>query len=283
MRQDKRKIAIGLLFVIGTISGWGFDVYGNEQKQIPELKPGSEKVFIYVAKKFGVPILKASIKIKNGPSKQEKPLYQISASVDSLHFGFLFRMNNRFLSTVQAETCVPVRYVKEIDQEGLLIEKKHYLQTVTFDYSNKKVVVEKGERKERQEIPLLSETHDPLSMFAKYYLKEEIHPGQDIQMSIFDGVKLRQMVFYSKKGEVKSNIYGKVEAVCLESSTSFSSFEDKEGKIRIWYITNGEKTPILIELELPRGHIEFELEPVENWSENKGFVHRQQYGSTGSP
>jgi hypothetical protein len=263
MRQDKRKAAIGLLFFIGTLTGWGFAAYGNEQKQIPELKPGPEKVFIYVAKKFGVPILKASIKIENGPSEQGKPLYQISASVDSLHFGFLFRMNNRFLSTVQAETCAPVQYVKEIDQEGLLIENKHYLQTVKFDYPNKKAVVEKGERKERQEILLSSETHDPLSMFAKYYLKEEIHPGQDIQMSIFDGVKLRQMVFYSKKGKVKSKIYGEVEAICLESNTSFSSFEDKEGKIRIWYIANGEKTPILIELELPRGHIEFELESIE--------------------
>jgi hypothetical protein len=185
-------------------------------------------------------------------------------------------MNNRFLSTVHAETCSPVRYVKEIDQEGLLIENKHYLQTIQFDYPNKKVVVEKGEKKERQEIPLVSDTYDPLSMFAKCYLKEEIHPGQDIQMSIFDGVKLRQMVFYSKKGKVKSKTYGEVEAVCLESNTSFSSFEDKEGKIRIWYTTHGEKTPILIELELPIGHIEFELESVDNYPENKGFVHRQR-------
>jgi hypothetical protein len=263
MRRYKWKLTMVFLLFIGTISVWGFAAYGNEQKQIPELKPGPGKVFIYISKKFGIPILKASIKIENGSSKQGRPLYQISASVDSLHFGFLFRMNNRFLSTVQAETCAPVRYVKDIDQQGLLIEEKHYFQTVTFDYSNKKVVAEKGEKEERQEIPISSETYDPLSMFAKYYLKEEIHPGQDIQMSIFDGVKLRQMVFSSKKGKVKSKIYGEVEAICLESNTSFSSFEDKEGKIRIWYIANGEKTPILIELELPRGHIEFELESIE--------------------
>ena len=263
MRQYRWKLAIGFLLFIGTLSGWGFSAYGNEQNQIPETKPGPGKVFLYTAKKYGVPILKASIKIENGSSEQGKPLCHISASVDSLHFGFLFRMNNRFLSTVQAETCSPVRYVKEIDQEGLLIEKKHYFQTVTFDYLSKKIVVEKGEKKERQEIPLSSDTYDPLSMFAKYYLKEEIHPGQDIQMSIFDGVKLRQMVFYSKKGKVKSKIYGEVEAVCLESNTSFSSFEDKEGKIRIWYTADGGKTPILIELELPRGHIEFELKSIE--------------------
>ena len=263
MRQDRRKLAAGLLFFIGVISGWGFAANGNGDQQIPVSKPGPGKVFLYAARKFGVPILKASIRIENGSSEQGKPLYHISASVDSFRFGFFFRMNNRFLSTVQAETCSPVRYVKEIDQEGLLIEKKHYLQTITFDYPNKKVVVERGEEKERQEIPLSSETYDPLSMFAKYYLKEEIYPGQGIQMSIFDGVKLRQMVFYSKKGKIKSRRYGEVDAVCLESNTPFSSFEDKEGKIRIWYTTHGEKTPILIELELPVGHIEFELESVE--------------------
>ena len=103
-------------------------------------------------------------------------------------------------------------------------------------------------------------------MFAKYYFKEELHPGKDIQMSIFDGVKLRQMVFCSKKGKVDSKTYGEVEAVCLESSTSFSSFEDREGIIRIWYTTDGKKIPILIELDLPIGNVKFELESVERSS-----------------
>ncbi len=254
----KTFLSISIILLLGSVA------YPNGQRQIPELKPGPGKVFLYTAKKFGIPILKASIKIENGSSEQGRPLYRVHASVDSLHyFGFLFRMNNRFLSTMEAETCSPVRYVKEIDQEGLLIEKKNYFQTFTFDFPNKKVVAEKREKKERQEFPLSSETYDPLSMFARCYLKEEIHPGQNIQMSIFDGIKLRQMVFYSKKGKVKSKMYGEVAAICLESSTSFSTFEDKEGNIRIWYTANGEKTPILIELELPIGHIKFELESME--------------------
>jgi hypothetical protein len=100
-------------------------------------------------------------------------------------------------------------------------------------------------------------------MFAKCYLKEQIHPGQNIQMSIFDGIRMRQLVFYAKKGKVKSKVYGEVEAVCLESSTSFSTFEDKEGSIRIWYTDNGEKIPISMELDLPIGNIKFELEEIK--------------------
>jgi len=167
MRRDRWKLGIGILLFIGAVSGKGFVAYSDEQKQIPEHRPGPGRVFLYTAKKFGVPILKASIKIENGSSEEGKPLYRIHASVSSLQLGFLFRMNNRFLSTMQAETCSPVRYVKEIDQEGLLVEKKNYFQAFTFDFPNKKVVAERGEKKERQEIPLSSETHDPLSMLFK--------------------------------------------------------------------------------------------------------------------
>jgi hypothetical protein len=263
MRRDRWKLGIGVFLLIGALSGGEFFAYSDEWKQIPERPPGPGRVFSYTAKKLGVPILKASIKIENGASQEGRPLYLIHASISSLQFGFLFRMNNRFFSAMQAETCSPVRYVKEIDQEGFLVQKKNYSQTFTFDFLNKKVVAERGEKKERQEIPLSSEAHDPLSMFAKFYLKEEIRPGQSIPMSIFDGVKLREMVFYSRKEKVKSTMYGEVEAVCLESSTSFSSFEDREGKIRIWYTADGEKAPVLIELELPIGNVKFELESME--------------------
>ena len=255
---------IKTFLLITTILLLGSIAYGNDQKQGPGIEPGAGKIFFYTAKKFGIPILKATIKIENGYFEKGKPSYQIQAQVDSLQsMGFFFRMKNRFASTVEAETCSPVRYVKEIDQGGPLVRDKNYLQTITFDFSNKKVITEKGEKQEKQEIPLAPNTYDPLSMFARYYLKEEIQPGQDIRMSIFDGVKLRQMVFHSKKEEVKSKRYGIVEAVCLESTTSFSTFGEQEGYIRIWYTMGVEKTPISIELDLPIGDVKFELEEVK--------------------
>jgi len=82
-------------------------------------------------------------------------------------------------------------------------------------------------------------------------------------MSIYDGVKLRQMVFRPKQERVKSKIYGEVEAICLESTTSFASFEDREGVIRIWYTNDEKKTPILMEFELPVGNVRFELDEVK--------------------
>jgi hypothetical protein len=266
MQRDEWKFKIVSLLFVGALLGLGSSAHSNGQKQIIDTRPGMRKVFLYEAKKFGVPILKASIKIENGFSERGEPMFLVHASVDSLnHFGVLLQINNRFLSMMEAETCSPVRYIKEIDQKGMLVGRKNYLQTITFDFYNNKVVAEKGEKggkQGRQEFSLSSETYDPLSMFAKCYLKEEIHPGQDIRMSIFDGIKIRQMVLYSKKEKVKSKIYGEVEAVCLESSTSFSSFEDKGGNIRIWYTAHGEKIPISMELDLPIGNIVFELKEI---------------------
>lgn len=242
-------------------------VYGDSQKPVSELTPGSGKVFVYTAKKLGIPILKASIKITNGSlSEQGRSLSQIQASVDSLNnLGILFRMRNRFTSTMEAETCFPVQYIKKVDQEGLLIGKKNYLQTFTFDYPNQRVMVEKKDKKEKQEVPLPPQTFDPLSMFARCYLKEELSPGQSIRMSIYDGIRLRDMVFSLRKEKLKSKMFGEREAVCLESTTSFSTFGEKEGTIRIWYITQGEKIPISMELELPIGNVKFELESI-HWS-----------------
>jgi hypothetical protein len=264
MRSVQRVIGLGVLLLGGIILLWGSLAYSDVQKAASEPLTSSEKVFLFTAKKFGVSVLKASIEINNGTSEKGRPLYQIQARVDSLHsLGFLFRMNNRFTSVMEAETCLPVRYVKEINQRGFLIRNKNYLQTFTFDFGNKKVILEKTEKNEGQEIPITADTYDPLSMFARCYLKEELNPGRDIRMSLYDGVKLRQMVFHSKKERVESKLFGEVEAVCLESSTSFSSFGDNQGIIRIWYTADEKKTPLAMELDLPVGSLKFELEGIK--------------------
>jgi hypothetical protein len=249
-------LLIGIVLFLESIA------QGEGQNRIPE--PGPGQSFLYAAKRFGVPIFKAAIKIENGFVEHDKVFHQVRANVDSLpSWGLFFRMNNRFASIIERETCVPVRYVKEIDQGGLLIKKKNYVQTLTFDSVHQKVVVEKKGEDGRQEISLPSETYDPLSMFARYYLKDKFYPGEDIRISLYDGMKLRQMVFHSKKEKVTSKMYGEVEAVCLESTTSFAAFGDKEGIIRIWYMNNREKIPILMELDLPVGDVRFELAEVK--------------------
>lgn len=242
----------------------GPTVYGDGLKPLPESQSGSEKIFRYTAKRFGFPFLHTSIRINNGAQEQGRGVIQVEASVDSRNYlGFLVRMNNRFISTMEAETCTPIRYVKVIDQEGLLVKRKKDRQVLTFDPLNQKILVERTEKQEKEEVLVPPRTYDPLSMFAYYYLKKELQPGQDIHMSIYDGVKVRQMVFHSKREKVSSSKLGEIEAVRIESMTSFTAFGDKEGIIRIWYTADGEKIPIVMELDLPIGDVRFELEEVE--------------------
>jgi hypothetical protein len=258
------RLWVRIFFVVGIFLILGSPAESTGQGQSTRLPSGQKKIFIYKATKFGVPIFKATIKIENEFLAQGKPLLQVHATFLSLQYlGPLFRMNNRFTSTMEMDTCLPTRYVKEVDQEGLLIQKKNYLHTILFDPSRQKAVLKKKEGGDKEEVSLPPSTYDPLSMFARYYLKEELQAGQDIRMSIYDGVKLRAMVFHSKEEKVKSKTYGEVQAIRLESHTSFSTFGEKEGIIRIWYTADGERTPLLMELDLPVGNVKFELESVE--------------------
>lgn len=258
------RLKIRAIFVAGILLLCGFAISGDGSHQPSHPSSGNGKAFHYTATKFGVPIFKGTIKIGDESFHQGKSLFQIHASFQSLpYLGPLFRMNNRFTSTMETDTCLPVRYVKEVDQEGLLIQKKKYLHTLLFDPSRQRVVLEKKGGGDKEEISLPPSTYDPLSMFARYYLKEQLNPGQDIRMSIYDGVKVRAMVFHSKQEKVKSKKFGKVQAIRLESTTSFSSFGEKEGIIRIWYTADREKIPFMIELDLPVGDVKFELESVE--------------------
>ncbi len=215
-----------------------------------------------------------SSRLKMVLSNRGNPICQIKAHIDTVNLGFLFHMNNHFTSVVETDTFTPIRYVKEIDQRGFLRETKNYRQTLIFDSKNGKVVVEqKGEKKE---VSIPAHAYDPLSMFARYYLRDELRPGQDMPMSIYDGVKLREILFHSRKEKVKTDLYGEIEAVCLESTTSFSTFGDKEGQIRIWYTADKEKTPVLIQLDLPVGDVVFDLDRVERELGKNVFLLRER-------
>jgi hypothetical protein len=257
---------IRVLSILGILLFSGALAHGGEGTGNPA-EPGERggEKFLFTARKLGIPVLRAGIYFSNGLRAEGKRLLQIDAEVRSLGgLGLLFRMNNRFTSVMDAEACSPLRYLKEINQGGLFVKDKQYHQRISFDPVLKRAVVEggeeKGKDKERREVPLSSETFDPLSMFGRCYFKEELHPDREIRMSIFDGVSLRRMIFFTKRDRVNSKLHGEIDAVRLESSTSFSTFGDKEGTIRIWYALDGKKTPLAMELGLPIGNVMFELE-----------------------
>jgi hypothetical protein len=227
----------------------------------------SGKRFLYTAKRMGIPILKASLLIGN--TAENKNIYKIRVDIVTVNVGLLFRMNNHFISTFDGITGAPLQYVKEVDQGGLFIKTKNYVQTITFDTIRNTVILEKRGEKEKKEVSVPKDTYDPLSMFARYYLKEGMPLNQDIRMTIFDGVKVRSIVFHSRPEKISTEMTGEVEAVLVESTIAFGSFENKEGTIRIWYSKDSKRTPLRMELDLPVGKIQFELDEIKEVKKNK--------------
>ena len=226
---------------------------------VPEADQGSGKLFLFTAKRLGIPVLKASLYIGTRNSAPSKSIYQIKVEIVSVNVGLLCRMNNRFTSRFDCDSCLPLEHIKEIDQAGLFIKNKNYRQTLTFDSLHNKVTVEKKGEADKQVISLPRETLDPLSMFARWYLKEDLPLNQESRLTIYDGLKLKQIVLCPKLERIKSNLLGEVEAVLLESTITFSSYGDKEGTFRIWYSHDSKRIPLRLELELPVGKIQFEL------------------------
>ncbi len=246
-----------LLLVSGT------SAYGGERVYVPMAENGLKRTLHFTARKLGVPILNATMKMENGSSEGGKGLYRVEARLVSQKVpGFMFRMNNRFTSLMEVDPFCPLRYLKEIDQDGLFIQRKNYSEVITFDPLLHKATVEREVGGEKKEVFFPSAAYDPLSIFVRYHLKERLSPDQELRMSIFDGVKFRQMVFQSKRSSLRSRIFGEVDAVCLESTTTFSSFGEREGSLRIWYSADEHKIPIRLELDLPVGRVTFELEEI---------------------
>ena len=218
--------------------------------------------FHYRVQKLGTTIITASLSIERGG-----PLNVVKAAVDTT--GMIrpfFRMHNRFCSYVTEDGLEPLRYVKKIDQRGVFSRNKRYTDILTFDAAGCKVVVEREDPPDAQEIAVPPHTYDPLSIFLKSFLEAEVEEGQTIAIRIYDGIKLREVTFVATSGELSTPLYGEVKAVCLESEVPFSSLGDKEGAIKIWYTDDERRFPVNITLELPSlGSVAFELERVETW------------------
>jgi hypothetical protein len=256
----KSPMCIGLglaLIFTGCSMAWG----QNGVMGIPqwESRPLKKRYFSYGAEKFGLRILEAVITLEEALSEAGERIYVVEAHVDTTGVtNWLFRMHNRFYSWVDARYFGPLRYVKEINQDGIFSGEKHYKSVLTFSREENQVVVDGT-----KVVPLPPGTQDPLSFFVKYYLGEEIKPAEEIRMTIYDGIKVRKVCFDAKEEYIKNQRGRTVDVICLESKVPFSSLGGREGMIRIWFTRDGRRVPIRIGLDLPIGTVQFELESFE--------------------
>ncbi len=246
-------LAIGFALVF---TGWSLALGQNGTTTSLERPFLRKKRFNYRAEKFGLRILEAMITLEEARSEGGKKVYVARARVETTGVThWLFRMHSQFHSWVDARYLAPLRYVKEIHQKGIFSGEKRYRSVLTFSRGDNRVVVDgtKG-------VTIPPGTQDPLSFFVKYYLEEEIEPGEEIRMSIYDGIKLRKVTFSARGESIETEWCGPVDVICLESKVPFSSLGGREGIIKIWFTRDRRKVPVRIGLELPIGTVKFELE-----------------------
>ena len=251
-------IAMGLALIL---IGYSMALGQNRPAASPKGEKASfgKRRFSYGVKKYGLRILEAIITLEEAQSEAGERLYLAQAQVHTTGVtSWFFRMDNRFYSWVDARHFGPLRYVKEINQTGIFSGEKNYRCVLTFNQENNRVVVD-GEK----EVAVPPGTQDPLSFFVKYYVGEEIKPAGEIRMTIYDGIKLRKVLFDSKGDSIETQWCGLVDAICLQSKVPFSSLGGKEGIIKIWYTRDRRKVPVRIGLDLPIGTVQFELESFE--------------------
>jgi len=257
---NKSRIYIAMGFALILI-GYSMALGQNRTVTSPEGGKASfgKRRFSYGVKKCGLRILEAIITLEEAQSEGGERVYLAQAQVHTTGVtSWFFRMDNRFSSWVDARHFGSLRYVKEINQKGVFSGEKNYRCVLTFNRENNRVVVD-GER----EVAVPPGTQDPLSFFVKYSVGEEIKAAQGIRMTIYDGIKLRRVLFDSKKDSIETEWCGPVDVICLESKVPFSSLGGKEGIIKIWYTRDRRKVPVRIGLDLPIGTVQFELESFE--------------------
>jgi hypothetical protein len=251
----KPRVCVVIGFALVLI-WWSLALGENRTTTSLETPSFRKRYFSYGAEKFGLRILEAIITLEEARSEGGKKVYLAQARVDTTGVtNWLFRMHNQFHSWVDARHLGSLRYVKEVHQKGIFSGEKHYRSVLTFSRGNNRVVVDGA-----KEVAIPPGTQDPLSFFTKYYLQEGIEPGEEIRMSIYDGIKLREVTFSARGESIKTEWCGPVDVICLESKVPFSSLGEREGIIKIWFTRDRRKIPVRIGLELPIGTVRFELE-----------------------
>ena len=247
---------VALIFI-----GWSPALGQKRETASPERALFRKRQFTYGAEKFSLRIIEAVITLEKAQSEEGKEGYLVQARVETTGVtNWFFRMHNRFHSRVDARNLSPLRYVKEINQRGIFSGEKKYTSVLTFNQGDNRVVVDGSKI-----IAVPPRTQDPLSFFVKYYIGEEIKTGEAIRMTIYDGIKLRKVIFNTKGESIDTQWCGQVEVVCLESKVPFSSLGGREGIIKIWCTRDRRKVPVRIGLDLPIGMVRFELESFEEW------------------
>ncbi|TAM83572.1 MAG: DUF3108 domain-containing protein [Acidobacteria bacterium] len=182
--------------------------------------------------------------------------YLVTTTANSQGFAsLLYKVDDKFQSVFNSETLCSIQIFKQIN-EG----RRHKITKITFDHDRRVAILDERDAEGGHDPPKLDEHEIPSCaqdiITAFYYLRSQpLHVGQKLKLAINDGSKTKVVVAAVTERRKIQTPLGDREALRVEPSVFGNLYEEKKGKIVIWFSDDEYHFPLRIRASLKLGAI----------------------------
>src|ERR1041384_6616201 len=185
-----------------------------------------------------------------------RDFYRVTTTADSQGFASLFyKVQDKFQSVFNPETVCSIEISKQINEGS-----RHKITKITFDRKRGLAILDERDAGSGDEHPKHEEHEIPPCaqdiITAFYYVRSQpLRLGQSIKLAVNDGSKTKIVVAAVTGRKKIQTPLGDREALRVEPSVFGNLYEDKKGKIVIWFSDDEYHFPLRIRAALKMGAI----------------------------
>ncbi|HEX5411453.1 MAG TPA: DUF3108 domain-containing protein [Terriglobia bacterium] len=182
--------------------------------------------------------------------------FMITTTADSQGFvSLLYKVQDKFQSIFNPETLCSIQISKHINEGS-----RHKITKITFDHDRGLAILDEHDAGRGDEPPKHEEHQIPSCaqdiITAFYYVRSQpLRVGQSIKLAINDGSKTKIVVAAITGRKKIQTPLGDREALRVEPAVFGNLYEEKKGKIVIWFSDDEYHFPLRIRASLKLGAI----------------------------
>ena len=241
-------MAVAFLLTAGTM----LRAQGKEHKPRP-FSPGEELTYDVNWSVF--PAGKLTATLSKGKESSSDSLVITTTAQSQGFVSLLYRVQDEFRSVFNPETLCSIQISKQIN-EG----RRHKITKITFDHQRGLAILDEHDadggknppKHDEHEIPPCAQ--DIITAF--YYVRSQpLHLGQELKLAVNDGSKTKTVVARVTARKKIQTPFGPHWALRVEPSVFGNLYENKKGKIVIWFSDDEHHYPLRIRASLKLGAI----------------------------
>ncbi len=187
--------------------------------------------------------------------KEKRDTFTISAKVkDSGIFHFFYPVNDSFITVVEGEKKLPVRYNVE-QQEGRSYHARRFTE---YDQENGIVTYKKNS----EAVKTFTGVGNVYNEFSSFLYTRILKLEKDMPVIVatFADKKRNEVIVHTnEKSVVDSALFGKVKVLVVNPVLKFKGLYDKRGDTTLYFTDDVCRVPVRIRSELLIGSITAEL------------------------